>query len=366
MAEDYLKKVKYFIRQLSPSYLVTTKNELTENLHVLNHPELYPMEVYQEAEEVSEAFFHPEFLRWCEENEMDPMVHAKYSVGFRYFEYVPVNLWIAYAIMSLPQVPFLKLSSPVRGVLYNMINRMYCITFDYQHRNPTPDELHDYGELSFSERIMKSYKDDMGEDVWPLGIRYIGDIICVFGCSYWIYKLADMARAKITYMPKSTLSKIFFTTNSKLISPILAVSVAHAFDLIFARWGEVASGASIFDQSGMVIVNENGEKVLSKKAGIQAVFQTFQQRCLTVWCCLGAGALFESIFTHTVGMPKNPIISLALSISFLGLGLTIGVPFSLAHYDKKIYFDSTDLESQFRFLTDENGNPRKLYVYRGD
>lgn len=37
--------------------------------------------------------------------------------------------------------------------MYNMVNRLYCLSFDYQHRSPTPNELDDYDKLSLKERL---------------------------------------------------------------------------------------------------------------------------------------------------------------------------------------------------------------------
>jgi len=250
--------------------------------------------------------------------------------------------------------------------VYNMINRVYCITFDYQHRNPTPDELDDYGTMSFWERMLKSYKDEDGFDVWPLGFRYAADIASVFGVSYLIYKAADVIMEKSTFRPKSLIPIICVDVARGLLPPLLAVSAAHAFDLFFARWSEISLGAAIYSSKGELLTNGDDKKILSKKAGRLAVKQTFEQRCFTVLCCLATGAVVNSILTHTIGVPKNPVLNAAISMFFLGFGLTAGVPLSLAMYDKKIYLKSTDLEDHFHHLIDENGEPELLYVYRGD
>lgn len=50
------------------------------------------------------AFFNPEYYRWAKEHDLDVLEHAGYSRFLRYFEYVPVNMVIAYCMLAVPKL----------------------------------------------------------------------------------------------------------------------------------------------------------------------------------------------------------------------------------------------------------------------
>eukprot|EP01130_Rhizamoeba_saxonica_P006231 TRINITY_DN2479_c0_g1_i1.p1 TRINITY_DN2479_c0_g1~~TRINITY_DN2479_c0_g1_i1.p1 ORF type:complete len:392 (-),score=68.95 TRINITY_DN2479_c0_g1_i1:24-1199(-) len=367
---DYLTRVKYFLGTMNARYLFYTRSNIMKNLEICENKNkgIYDPDEILSAEEVKHAFIHPEYYLWAKKNNKDPVQYAGYSRMLRYFEYVPVNMTLAWAILLIPPIPFLNIPFRTRGVLYNMINRLYCITFDYQHRNPTHQELEDYTKVPFIKRLFKNYAEDNDQEGFDfsLGVRYGADIACAFGFTWILYTIAKKVQAIKRTPPKNLYLRIAGSTWKSFWAPGSAVCIAHFFDILFARWNEIKYGSCVYDENGSIITNPDSTPTLSAIGARDAVGQTFVQRCMTVWLALGLGSFCNAVLSHTGRMPKNVVAKGMVGVLACGLGLTISVPMSLGLFDTYLGYKSDKLESEFHGLINPDGTPITLYVYRGD
>ena len=71
-------------------------------------------------------------------NDLEPLPDAIVPLLFRWNLAIPNNTIIAYTLLTLPQVPFMKnilQSENARNAFWQLYNRLYCLGLDYTNRS---------------------------------------------------------------------------------------------------------------------------------------------------------------------------------------------------------------------------------------
>jgi len=178
-----------------------------------------------------------------------------------------------------------------------------------------------------------------------------------------------MCGKKITWSPRAApIPSILWQTAGLFVTPTIVVCAAHASDLLYARFDEIrpGGGVDVLDEFGDPILDSDGKKMVSTIGGWWALGYTFIQRSITVASTLFIASAGRSTLSQLQCLPRSKLALSAMEIGFVAVGLGLSVPFSLGLLPTYLQFRSVQLEEKFHKLLDVSGQPRKLYVYRGD
>ena len=211
-------------------------------------------------------------------------------------------------------------------LLYNLVNRIYCINLDYFNRAPTTVDL---------DRVKTSSNTD------PTLLKRIGPFLPSFFCAalgscgigYFLEKHLNSIKLVIDGN-KKIIAKSFFFRHPALrmgLPPSIALSAGHMCDLLFSRFPEIYRGSLLFhinkDGELKKSINKDGTQATSKIGGTLAVSNTWLQRSLTAFFVLMTNALAMNHIQRRFPMIKEarllPILLAACGLScYFGLALT--------------------------------------------
>jgi len=283
----------------------------------------------------------------------------------------------------VPKFFFMPFSFNIRSLMYNMFNRVYCITFDYQHRSPVPEELELYRTTPWYTRIWKIGKAEStkakepfnlpdgnalaahkSHDIksLPLGTRYLCDLLCVVGIVTGFNRISQA----VPNLMQSSSKFIQFNKEAfaRFITPSAIVCAAHASDLFWARSDELFYGIEVYNRDKKSIVDSEGYPITSKAAGKIAVLQTLFQRSFTVVGTLAIASYCRTGLLFAGLLPKKQVSQAMLEVALVALGLAISVPGSMGLVNDYIEFLPTQLEPVFHKCVKYPAS-KTLFVYRG-
>jgi sideroflexin-5 len=227
---------------------------------------------------------------------------------FRVSAIAPVNIPICYAMLQCP-------STNVAGTLFlHWVNQSYNTACNYANRSGTSRTI---------EETAKAY------------------ILAVTSACAFAYGMGRLGQ----------LGPII---------PVTATAAANCSNVCLTRLSEVTEGTQVRDEDGVA-------RGLSKVAGVQGVFQTALTRCVLVpVACLLVPPVIMSGLRSARLLPKNPRITMLVELAVIYGSLQAAMPAALAVFPQTAKFEVSDLEPEFRSLTDRTGRPiTHLYANKG-
>lgn len=340
----------FALTTMNVKYLLLSSSDVKKQLQIAENPGGFSEAQVRYAQTVKNIYYHETYYSWAVSKGKDPEQHARYPPFMRFAEYVPVNTLIAWSIFAVPSIPMLNLSFATRSLLFNTINRGYCLTFDYLHRSPTPQELEDYGNNSLTKRLFTTYGDEHGKSL-PLGLRFLGSIACAIGWnaavlgahSRWIEPATKSIESST-----GSVSRFLWRSFTRAALPATIVCGQHAFDLAWSRTAELSStgGGTLMHADGSLVLDEQGYKITSPTAGRLAVGYTLLQRSLSVIGTLTTASLISTAVAAAGKMPRNNVGAALFETSLIGLGLLWSVPVSVALVPRELHLSTGVIEPE--------------------
>jgi tricarboxylate carrier len=257
-----------------------------------------------EAQRISSASLHPDT------GEVIP-------APFRMSGYVPFNGPICVSMVASTSTPAL--------LFWSWINQSHNALVNYYNRNAS-------SEMS-NETLAKSYFAAVASS-----------LIVAFGLSTFIQKRFDAEKAK------------------KLMRWVAFPSaiVASSLNCYIIRSPEI--------DTGVPLVNENGEDVLpgktSKQAATNGVNSTTASRALLqAPVYFLPPVLMASIPVFKKLVARNPLMTVPLTTYLVLTSFGLGLPATVAIFPQMAEIDVKDCEDEFQGLVDSSGKPYKKFYY---
>ena len=256
------------------------------------------------------------------------MEYATIPKFFRFGGFCIFNSFVAFSLLLNPKLPFLNISAPIRSIVYNLINRIYCVNLDYFNRAPT----------EFDIKVAK--KKSTGNSIYGLQ-SFLGSFLfaTIGACSVGYYlekKLSSIQVHNNICMVEKTIPMSYFRHPiiRMGLPPSLALGCGHLCDLIFSRSRELFDGALLYkrDSSGKLVKLEDhdGHHAKSKIAGCIAISSTWLQRAYTAGFVLLSNSCLVYVMNR-VPISESSIMNNSIKLVLMGFSCYLGLCLTQAY-----------------------------------
>jgi tricarboxylate carrier len=231
--------------------------------------------------------------------------------------FVPSNLFIVTGMLSAKSMPAIA--------FWQFVNQTYNVCFNYSNANLS-------NPLN-TKQLAYSYL-----------LAVTSSVGTAIGMNEWV--------KRATFSP--TVKSLMF----KFI-PFTAVTAANILNISLMRSNELTKGIQVKDENGI-------ERGVSLKAGRQAVVETVISRVALVVPILFVPPIVYDGAMKTNFMKVNKWAHTPVNLTIVGACLMLGLPLAIGLFPQTKKVKSTDLETEFHHLKDENGKPiEHLYFNKG-
>lgn len=302
--------MKYYLEVTDPRTLIYSDNEVLAakayvDMHAASQKGQVPSVEFANNKRIVDAAIHPST------GEIIPKL-------FRVSSIAPVNIPIVLMMLSTP-------ATNVPLTLFgHWVNQSYNTACNYSNRSSASIPLQ------------------------QTAIAYTCAVTAACSCAYGLGKLASRGPFK----------------KYAVLIPVIATAAANVSNVAFTRSDELMVGAPIKDEDGTV-------RGMSQTAGIKAVAQTAASRCFLVpISCLLFPAMAMVVYKRASLIPQalrtGKVALLSVETVAIYGCLAAALPAALSVFPPVLEFKPSELEPQFRNLTDKAGNPVvKYYASKG-
>ena len=190
------------------------------------------------------------------------LAHSVIVWPFRFGSLVPVNAWLVWVLLNNPAVPFLPgLSVGGRQVVYEAINRLYNISYDFCNRGerPTAAAHHSGGSSSPHAPSPLRSAASRWEESWHAA-RYFGaglsTAVPTLYISYHVTRLVQTALS--SHLARAGRAGTMALMAARCIPPVLATSIGHAIDISTAN-REILYRGAVLHKPAATTVYQGGD-----------------------------------------------------------------------------------------------------------
>lgn len=297
---NYIGRLKHFLDVIDPRTLLTSDAELEQSLTLLkkyeNNNNQIPAGVTNEemwdAKKIKDAIIHP-------------VTNEKMLVAGRMSSFVPMNVPIAFGMLTLA-------TTPATTIFWHWINQSYNVVNNYTNRS---------GAEVDTEALAKAYGLAVG-----------------VSCTIAVAAGAAMKRA-----PPAV-------KRMGLAVPYFAVITAGCSNVAFTRMEEMKQGVPVMDHNG----NTLG---VSQKAGIEGVKLTVLSRsCFLPIFPLVLPPLIMSAANKVSAIRSNRPVAIFVELLAITACMAVGLPAAIAIFPQEVELSTSKLEDRFQNLLDSDGN----------